>query len=67
MERLNAGVEGTVMVGDSLYDAEASEALGVDFCVALWGYGFDNPADIEKHKNVLAAKDVGELEKFLFI
>ncbi len=66
MERMGIGVQGTVMVGDSLYDAEASEQLGVDFCVALWGYGFDDPDDVTKHRQVFVAKDIPALESFLF-
>ena len=66
IKRLGADAGETVMIGDSLYDAEAAENLGIDFCAALWGYGFDDPDDVEKHKHVFAAKNIAALERFLF-
>lgn len=64
---LHADASDMVMVGDTVYDAEAAENLGVDFCAALWGYGFDNPVLLEKHKYVAAAQDVAALRDFLLV
>jgi len=65
IERLGVDMEGLVMVGDTVYDAEAAENLDVDFCAAMWGYGFDNKDDIKKHKCRFVAYDVPALGRFL--
>ncbi len=38
-----------VFVGDSYVDAEAAEAVGMDFAAALYGWGFRSREDAEKY------------------
>ncbi|MGI6153542.1 MAG: HAD hydrolase-like protein [Christensenellaceae bacterium] len=54
-----------LMVGDSDYDAIGAQEAGLDFCVALWGFGFDGIGDLKEIKYRYVAKDVGDLEGIL--
>lgn len=65
LNRLNADIENTIMVGDTHYDAEGADAIGIDFCAALWGYGFKSIEDLQHYKCRYIAQDVPALNKFL--
>ncbi len=65
LTRLNASREDSIMVGDTRYDAEASGELNVDFCAAMWGYGFKSIDDLKQYRCRYIAQDVPALRHFL--
>ncbi|MEG2188643.1 MAG: HAD hydrolase-like protein, partial [Christensenella sp.] len=57
--------EDCLLVGDSSYDAEGAAAAGVDFCAALWGFGFNGMEDAAQFTCRYIAEDVESLRRFL--
>lgn len=54
-----------VLVGDSPYDAVGAEEAGVDFCAAMWGFGFVDENEAKTYPHVLIARDIPSLGAFL--
>ncbi|MEG2575141.1 MAG: HAD hydrolase-like protein [Christensenella sp.] len=65
VSRTNSKAEDCLLVGDSSYDAEGAAAAGVDFCAALWGFGFDKMEDAAQFTCRYIAEDVESLRRFL--
>lgn len=63
MRQLGARVEECVMIGDTVYDADGAQALGMDCILCLWGFG-DYPK-IENQNIVFRAADIGQAEAYL--
>ncbi len=38
-----------LLIGDSEYDAVGARQAGVDFCAAMYGFGFDDPSLVDKN------------------
>ncbi len=53
----------TVLIGDSSYDAEAAEEVGVSFIAALYGYDFRTEQDVERWKHIGVIRDIRDLIK----
>lgn len=60
------GCKDTVMIGDSVYDAEAAQIVGVDFIGVTYGFDFQNGDDVNKWNNIGCAGTVYEILKYLF-
>jgi len=56
---------GSLLVGDSPYDAVGAKEAGVDFCAAMWGFGFADETEAKKYPHVFVAQDIPSLEAFL--
>jgi len=54
-----------VLVGDSDYDAEAAETVGIDFIGAIYGFDFKTKSDVDKWNNVGCISSLGELEQII--
>ena len=67
IDRIGVEKETVLMVGDSFYDAEGAQEVGVDFCAAMWGYGFDSMDDLKTYKCRYVAPDVESLARFLLV
>lgn len=65
VERLGQKKEDCLLVGDSDYDANGAREAGVDFCAAMWGFGFDSEADLAGFTCRYVAKDIPALREFL--
>lgn len=48
---LGVAVEDSIFIGDSYVDAQAAQAVGMDFAAALYGWGFRNKEDAEQYEN----------------
>lgn len=63
IDKLGANVEESLMIGDTIFDVDGAQKLGVDCVLCLWGFG-----DFEKIKNsnvVFRAKTPLDIVKFL--
>lgn len=65
INRLGARPYNLLMVGDSGYDAAAAGELEIDFCAAMWGYGFDGIEDLKPYQCRYIAQDISALQRFL--
>lgn len=63
LDELGIESKDCVMVGDTIYDVEGAESLGMDCILCLWGFGdFDNI----RNKNVIyRAKTPNDIVKFV--
>lgn len=51
----------TVMIGDSAYDAEAAERVGVDFIGATYGFDFKSAEEVQKWSSVTSINRMIEI------
>ncbi|MEG2542099.1 MAG: HAD hydrolase-like protein [Christensenellaceae bacterium] len=65
LERTNTSAEDAIMIGDSEYDAVGAQGANVDFCAAMWGFGFDGIQALSPFRCRYIAQDVESLKKFL--
>lgn len=54
-----------VMIGDSAYDAEAAQEVGVDFLGVTYGFDFKSSEDMKDFSPIGAAGDIKELKELL--
>jgi len=63
VNELKADIKDCVMIGDTRFDVEGAEEIGMDCILCLWGFG---DYDAIKNKNVIfRAKDPYEVEKYI--
>lgn len=65
LERSGKNADGTVLVGDSRYDAEGAAKAGIDFIGVTYGFGFRTKEEVYKYTTVGAVDSVKELEKYI--
>ncbi len=65
LAKLSVDPKEVLMIGDTSFDAQASEELGIDFCAVMWGYGFDKVEDLAGHKYKYIAHNMPMLHEFL--
>ena len=63
MEALGAGLDNTVLVGDTKYDVLGAKACGVD-CIGV-RFGYAAPGELEEAGATYIVEDVEELEKLI--
>lgn len=66
MEHFKVNSDRTIYVGDHLNDIKAANAANCTSCTALWGYGINECIDVNLWNADLMAKDVDELQSFIF-
>ncbi|MEI6100594.1 MAG: HAD hydrolase-like protein [Eubacteriales bacterium] len=64
LEMLGNPAGRTVLIGDSKFDEEGAEEMGIDFIAVLYGFGFVEKADVRK--SVFIADSAGSLADYLF-
>ncbi len=57
----NCRKEEAVLVGDSEFDAAGAQEAGVDFLAVTYGFGFQTPGALEKHKVTMTAHSACEV------
>ena len=62
LKRLGVGKENAALVGDSKYDEEGANTVGIDFVAAMYGFGFDSESEAPTAK--FYGYDVRELINF---
>ena len=63
VNELKADIKDCVMIGDTRFDVEGAEEIGMDCILCLWGFG---DYDAIKNSNVVfRAKDPYEVEKYI--
>jgi len=63
METLKVDKKDCVMIGDTRFDVEGAEEVGIDCILCLWGYG--DYAAIKNKNVVYRAKDPYDVEKYI--
>ena len=65
LEYLKISNEEAVYIGDSIFDLEGSEKMGIDFIAVTYGYGFSASEKIASKNLLFAVNAISELkEKF---
>lgn len=64
MHKLNAKKETTVLIGDSIHDAQAAIDSGIDFIGVTYGFGFKNNLDIAIYNPLLIVNNVTEITEY---
>ena len=67
LSQLRADKERTIYIGDSFYDSEGAEMVGIDFMGVTYGFGFKDMIDFENVRYVAVCKNVAEINKYLGI
>lgn len=57
----------TIFIGDSKYDAEGAEKVGIDFIAVTYGFGFKSDNDISEYSHTAVCQNVNQIEKALSI
>ena len=65
MARLNIPPGQSVLVGDSIYDAQGAQQAGMDFIAVTYGWGFTGREDAARSYHSAIAETVQELEDIL--
>lgn len=65
IDRLGVDKRDALMIGDSPYDGLGAQGAGVDFCAAMWGYGFVPGQVITGFNCVFQADDVQAVRNYL--
>lgn len=63
LNRFETDAQDAVFVGDSYVDAEAAAKLGIDFCAALYGWGFRSFEDAEPYGPKACINSADEIAK----
>lgn len=61
MERLHARPEDTLLIGDSIFDAQGAEEAGVRFLPVTYGYGFQDRESLRRIHAVKSAAAPAEI------
>lgn len=66
MDRAGARPQQTVLVGDSLYDAEGARQAGVAFLAVTYGFGFRSAEEARRAPGVsMVARNPEEIARLL--
>ena len=66
MARLGMSPGQSLLVGDSIYDAQGAQQAGLDFIAVTYGWGFANRDDAARSVHSAIAESVAELSAKLF-
>ena len=62
LESTGASLDGAILVGDRMYDAEGAREVGIDSLGVLWGHGSQEEIDSSGFAHII--KDVEDLSSF---
>lgn len=65
IEESNVSKDESVLVGDSIYDANGAKACGIDFIGVSYGFGFKSKEEVYNSGAVKAVDDPQQLAEFL--
>ena len=65
VEFANADISQCVLIGDSVYDAQGAQEVGMDFIGVTYGFGFKNKEEVFQSGAVAVADSCTELSQIL--
>lgn len=65
IKEAKVSLQDTIMVGDTILDAEGAAIIGIDFIAAIYGFGFKTEEDLKKANKICIIDSIDDIKKII--